>query len=171
MGSTSADTRISPRRIAARAVSLGLTLSALWLIGFHAALFIQRLNDSTLARPGVAARWGASVVLVAALFFFRRLAVRQPAVRSRHAVLIFWLLVAMLHVGTPADDRLLNLSNGFATVTQVGLAAVPAILLLLLLFSGNRPLVRSWNRDAAAERHSAAFLSACSRAPRSPPAF
>jgi hypothetical protein len=171
MGSTSADTRISVRRIAARAVSLGLTLAALWLIGFHAALFFQRLNDSSLARPGVAARWSVSVLLVAGLFIFQRFAARQRVLRSRHAVLIFWLLVAMLHVGTAADDRLLSLTSGFATVTQIGLAAAPAILLLIALFiSEDRPIRLSGNANVS-QIHPSKIHSACTHAPRSPPAF
>lgn len=171
MDGTAASTRGSARQIAARIVSVGLALAALWLIAFHAALFFQRLSDSSLSRPGVAVRWGVSVLLIAGLLVLQRFATRRVAARSRHAVIVFWLLVALLHVGTSADDRLLTSANGFTTLTQIGLAALPAVLLLLALFVSDPPRSRGFSKANSPQIRSASIRSASCSIPRSPPAL
>ena len=125
---------LTSRRLPSRIGSLILAGGVLWLVVFHAMLLWRRVADSSIIRPGVLLRWLAAALLVAGLVILQRRA--QARRRGHHATLIFWLLVAMVHIA-PADESLLN-GNQFATLAQAGFAAVQLALLGLVFLFGVR---------------------------------
>lgn len=119
------------RNVFLRLGSLALALASLWLIGFHVAIFWNRLADATIAQPEVLARWIGAALLIGAVLAFRR----YGKLRGRHATVVFWLLVAILHVNVPAEEQIV-------TLVQAGIVALPAAFLafalLALTFSVSR---------------------------------
>lgn len=119
------------RRVLSRIGSLGLGLAAVWLLAFHAALFWRRIVDATIQQPAVLARWLASAILIIAAFAAHRYASRHW--HRRHAGLAFGLLALLLHLGIPAEERLLGPMDSVAVVVQTGFAAAAAVLLTFAL--------------------------------------
>lgn len=67
---------------------------------FHAAVLWHRIVDASIAQPAVLAKWIASIALIGALLSLRN---------AHKALVIIWLLVALLHVGMPAGILLVLL--------------------------------------------------------------
>lgn len=155
------------RRLLSRAGSLLLAGGILWLVGFHALLLWRRVADASIVRPGVLARWIAAALLIAGLVALQRRATAQ--LRGRHATLILWLLVAMLHIG-PADQSLLD-GNHFATLVQTGFAlAQIALLGFAFLFGIRAAGYRKLLAVAPGSIALSAGTLATSSSPRAPPA-
>ena len=115
--------------------SIAVALAALWLIAFHAILLWRRFADATIADPSVLVRWlGAAALGLGAVAFHRFASIRW---RGRHATLIFWLLVAVLHFAAPADERLLDNEGNLLALAQLGLASLPAALATVALVAGS----------------------------------
>ena len=146
-----------------RLLSLALALAGLWLVAFHAAIFWQRIADATILQSGVLGRWIASALLIGGLAAFRR------RLSGRRARIVFWVLVAFLHLSIPAEERVLDLESPVATLVQVGLTTLPVILLAITLAlaricsdQSSFPLLRS-----ALARPKPQISAPC--APRAPP--
>lgn len=127
-------------RLLSRIGSLGLGLAGLWLGAFHAALLWRRIADATILQPAVLARWLASALLIAAAVVTHRVASRRW--HRRHAALAFGLLVLLLHVGIPAEEKLLGGMDSVAVLIQTGFAAVPAALLTFALYRNTTSIER-----------------------------
>ncbi len=87
---------------------------------FHGRLLWQRLTDGSLLQPVVVARWGVSVLLIAALL--RLWSRGLPVLRGRRAG-VLWLIVALLHAFTPGGP--------LPEAELVGEGMLPAALALL----------------------------------------
>src|SRR5688572_6387520 len=113
------------RRSLTRLASFVVGFAVLVLALFHGALLWRRFLDASIVQPGVLWRWLASALLVAGLVSARR--------RVRHTFLVFWLLVALLHVGTPVEQQVFDRTTRLGVVVQIGLSAVyPAVFLLVI---------------------------------------
>lgn len=120
-----------------RSALLRLIVAAVVLL--HAILLWQRLDDRSIVRPEVAVRWIAAAAVAGAALLLRR------ASRGSRGWVVFWLVVALLHVAGPAG----------AAWTEAILAATPLLLFLVaaasafiacptpLLGAGNRSRVRT----------------------------
>ena len=91
-----------------------LAIAAVVLL--HAFLLWQRLGDWSIARPEVAIRWMAGAAIA-----FAALLLRRSRSRSPHVWIVFWLIVALLHLAGPAG----------AVLTQAVVATTPLLLLLV----------------------------------------
>ena len=105
-----------------RSVLLRLIVAAVVLL--HAILLWHRLGDRSIVRPEVAIRWIAAAAVLGAAVLLRR------ASRGPRAWVVFWLVVALIHLAGPAG----------AVWTEAVLAAAP---LLLLFFAATIALVGS----------------------------
>ncbi|RPH37119.1 MAG: hypothetical protein EHM91_15420, partial [Planctomycetota bacterium] len=118
--------RLRARRLAS---SLGLAAVAS-LVLLHASILWDRLANGRMSEPGVALRWLAAGVLVAALVALRR---RGVSILWGRRALVLWLLVLLLHAGAAAPlDPTPRFGPGQLLVV-VPAALAPAFLLLLLL--------------------------------------
>src|SRR6185503_2932759 len=79
-----------------RVLSMGILLSTGALVALHVGFLWQRVADQSIAQPGVMARWA-----LAAAIAFGALALRRIASSSRSTWLVFWAIVALLHVMAP----------------------------------------------------------------------
>ena len=112
----------------------------LWLAIAHAGFLWRRIADYSLTEPLVLARWFGALLLVAVFVAMRRAGSR----RSSRALLVFWLLVAVLHATAPASEPVLDAGGNLALILQTGLVVLPAgLVLAALLVSLNRPDRRS----------------------------
>ncbi len=117
----------------ARFVLRGLAaVPAAGLALFHALLLWHRVTSSSLLEAAVMLRWFAALVLLFALVRLRQAGV--PLLWSRQA-LVFWLLVALLHVGAvPAlEARAIEPSTGLVltlTLSSVFLASLGGLAAL-----------------------------------------
>jgi hypothetical protein len=80
------------------------------LAAFHGALLLRRFDDASITRPMVLARWAFAIAIVAAAFIARRF------FSGRRVVIIFWLLVAVLHIAIPAGGSVNNAALLIATL-------------------------------------------------------
>jgi hypothetical protein len=96
------------------------------IVALHAVMLLRRVGDSSITRPVVLAQWAFAAVLLAAALFVRRALSRNG---GRRAAIIFWLFVAILHLA-PAGERYFDLRQDAALLVEVGLVAVPAIVIL-----------------------------------------
>ncbi|MGZ7078227.1 MAG: hypothetical protein ACXVJT_02335 [Thermoanaerobaculia bacterium] len=135
--------------------------AALLLSAVHAVFLWHRVVDDSLTEPRVLARWLAAALVLALFLVVRRSCSR----RAMPALLVLWLLVALLHAAVPAGDWILNARGDLSLILQTGLAAVPAGLLLAAL------LVASTARDRRTGLVAPAYPSfACSLPAGSPDA-
>src|SRR3954452_22427378 len=75
---------------------IAFTAPVVLLAAFHGALLLRHVEDASITRPVVLARWAFAIALVAAAFFARRF------FSGRRVVIVFWLLVAVLHLAMPS---------------------------------------------------------------------
>ena len=91
------------------------------LAAFHGALLLRHVEDASIARPMVLARWAFAIALLAAAFIARRF------FSGRRVVIVFWLLVAVLHLVVPAGSGV----NGAALLA----ATLPALIVVSAIAS------------------------------------
>jgi hypothetical protein len=99
---------------------IAFTAPVVLLAAFHGALLLHRFTDASIARPMVLARWAFAIVLLAAAFIARRF------FSGRHVVIVFWLLVALLHLVVPAGDRAFDAREELALLVAV----LPALIVV-----------------------------------------
>ncbi len=117
-------------RITGGALALGLVL-------LHLRLLWQRLSDQSVLEPVVAAKWLATVILLAALW---RLRARGYRLLTGRPAGIIWLLALLLHIQAPvvpASQMTGPVDIGwlFALPATVSVGAVVAITLGVALAS------------------------------------
>lgn len=153
------------RRSLQRIASFAIGVSALWLVAFHIALFWRRIADATIQHPAVLARWIASALLIAAGLAAHRYLSRHW---SRRRTLVFALLVLALHVGLPAEERIVGVGDLMSLAVDATLLAIVTGLVAtpIAIVSANSissaPAIR---RALPSE-----ILLAASASPRAPPA-
>ena len=123
---------------------IAFSVPIVFLAAFHGALLLGRFADASITRPMVLGRWAFAITLVAAAFIARRF------FRGRRAVIIFWLLVAILHLTIPAGGGSNNAALLAATLPALIVAGAaagtsstapwPASTLLLDVFIAFLPL-------------------------------
>jgi hypothetical protein len=87
-----------------------------FLAAFHGALLLGRFADASITRPLVLGRWAFAIALLAVAFIARRFFSR------RSVVIIFWLLVAVVHLAVPA--------GGSVNSAALLVATLPALIVL-----------------------------------------
>jgi hypothetical protein len=116
--------RSNRRSLATRAFRASWRIA---LIAFHAVLLAARLADASILEPAVFARWAGTLALLLSAFLFQRFA---PArLRGRRAVIIFWLLAALLHLFGPLQHVTHELD------LELTLQAAASLLAFALLFA------------------------------------
>lgn len=125
MKAGAASSRMRGRTNRLRWLMASASVAALTL--FHAAVLYRRIEDASIQRPLVLGRWLFAAALLIAALAVRRLPMRRS---GRRAVIVFWLLVALLHLAIPAGGQ----------IVDVMLAAVPAAIVIALL-TGDMPRV------------------------------
>jgi len=103
--------------------------ATLWLSAVHAGFLWRRVADESLTEPLVLARWLGAALVLAVFIMVRRTRSR----RASPAILVLWLLVALLHAAVPAGDQILDARGDLSLILQTGLAALPAGLILAAL--------------------------------------
>ena len=94
-------------------------LTAAIIVALHCGLLWQRVEDLSILRPDVLARWcGAAIVAAAAFILLRRRV-------SWRTWLVFWLAVFLLHAAPLQDGR-----------SAAPIEAVFAVASLMLLAAG-----------------------------------
>ena len=106
--------------------TIALAAPVVLIVALHAVILLRRVGDASITRPVVFGQWAFAAVLLAAALFVRRALSRNG---GRRAAIIFWLFVAILHLA-PAGERYFNLREDAALLVEVGLVAVPAIVIL-----------------------------------------
>jgi len=99
---------------------IAVVVPAIFLAAFHGALLLRRFTDASITRPLVLGRWAFAIALLAAAFIARRF------FSGRRVAIVFWLIVAVLHLAAPPADRLFDAREDAALFV----AAVPALLIL-----------------------------------------
>jgi len=99
---------------------IAIIVPAIFLAAFHGALLLRRFADASIARPLVLGRWAFAIALVIAALIARRF------FSSRRVAIVFWLIVALLHLGVPAADRVFDARENVALFV----AAIPALIIL-----------------------------------------
>lgn len=155
------------RRSVSRIASVAVGLTALWLIAFHLALFWQRMVDATILDPAVLLRWAGSALLIGAAVLLRRYADRH--LTRRHATFVFWLVVLLLHVTVPAEEKMMSNVDVLALALETGIIAAPLFLVSATLGSNSIPL-RQMALVAGSSAGRALPLLASNSASRAPPA-
>jgi hypothetical protein len=107
-----------------RAVALAAPI--VLIVVLHAVILLRRVGDESITRPVVLGQWAFAAVLLTAALFVRRALSRNG---GRRAAIIFWLFVAILHLA-PAGERYFDLRQDAALLEEVGLVAVPAMVIL-----------------------------------------
>src|SRR4051812_31913372 len=106
----------------ARVRVLAVSMAAVLLLAFHAVGFLRRVEDSSISRPLVLARWVVAGALLVAAILARRILQR----RDRRIALVFWLLAAVLHLFVPASADFLKSHDPVAVLVESVLALAPA---------------------------------------------
>ncbi|HXH92700.1 MAG TPA: hypothetical protein VNN25_14050 [Thermoanaerobaculia bacterium] len=106
--------------------TIALAAPVVLIVALHAVMLLRRVGDASITRPVVLAQWAFAAALLAAALFVRRALSRNG---GRRAAIIFWLFVAILHLA-PAGERYFDLRQDAALLVEVGLVAVPAIVIL-----------------------------------------
>jgi hypothetical protein len=89
---------------------IAFSAPVVFLAAFHGALLLRHFADASITRPMVLGRWAFAVALLAAAFIARRF------FSGRSVVIIFWLLVAVLHLIVPAGGSVNNAALLVATL-------------------------------------------------------
>jgi hypothetical protein len=111
--------RMRTRTSSMRLRWIAFTAPVVLLAAFHGALLLRHVEDASITRPIVLARWAFAIALVAAAFFARRF------FSGRRVVIVFWLLVAVLHLAVPSGERAVNAREDVALLVAV----LPALIL------------------------------------------
>jgi hypothetical protein len=156
------------RRSLSRIVSLTVGTAAVGLVGFHVALFWQRIADATISHPAVLMRWVASALLIGAALAARRYAAHYWS--SRKTGFIFWMLVLLLHATVPADERLLTTHDVVSLVAEAGIAVVAAFFAVVAAW-GSLLTLRPIPVSSSLAGHTLQQLLASPASPRAPPAL
>lgn len=156
------------RRSLSRIVSLTAGMAGIGLVGFHVALFWQRIADATISNPAVLTRWVASALLIGAGLAARRYTARHWS--SRKTGFVFWMLVLLLHATVPADERLLTTNDVVSLVVQAGIAVVTSLFAVVAAW-GSLHSLRPISASSSLTGHSLQQLSASPASPRAPPAL
>lgn len=134
------------------------------LIAFHAVLLAGRVSDASILEPAVLAKWCGALALVATATIFQRFA--PVRLRGRRAVIVFWLLAAMLHLFGPLEhigqELDLELTLGFA---------IPVIAFMILLAATLRAGFHARRLDVEQYRFRYLSPSSSPAAPRGPPSL
>lgn len=113
------------------------------IVSLHGLLLWQRCADATILEPLVLAKYLGAVLLLAGAFAYRRLA---PArLQGRRAVLVFWLVVAMLHLVAPFSAETRNLEAEIVAFVELGLG-LPLALAFFVLAGTVTPSLRALHR-------------------------
>jgi hypothetical protein len=104
------------RTASARLRWIALGAPVVFLTAFHGALLVRHFADASIARPMVLGRWAFTAVLLAAALIARKF------LTGRRVALIFWLLVAVLHLAIPAGGSVNN--------AALLVAVLPALIVL-----------------------------------------
>ena len=118
----------SGRRTSSLARSLRTQLlkaSCIGLLVFHAVLLIQRIGDSSIFTAAVLAKWLGAAALMGALLAFQRMAPMR--LRGARPMVVFWLLVVLLHAGSPVAANAQDFQGELAAVAELALL-VPAVI-------------------------------------------
>src|SRR4051794_38341388 len=94
---------------------IAFTAPVALLAAFHGALLVRHVEDASITRPIVLARWAFAIALIAVAFIARRF------FSGRRVLIVFWLLVAVLHLAIPAG----GVNNAALLV-----AVLPALIVL-----------------------------------------
>jgi len=89
---------------------IAFSVPVVFLAAFHGALLLRRFGDASITRPMVLGRWAFAIALLATAFIARRF------FSGRRVVIIFWLLVAVLHLAVPAGGSVNNAAFLIATL-------------------------------------------------------
>jgi hypothetical protein len=130
----------------ARLRLLAFGAPAVFLAAFHGALLLRHFADASITRPLVLGRWAFTLALLAAAFIARRF------VSGRHAVITFWLLVAVLHLAAPAGDRVFDAREDVALLVAV----LPALIGVSAILGGARSVL--WPASMLIAGRSIVFL-------------
>jgi hypothetical protein len=95
---------------------IAFSAPVVFLAAFHGALLLRRFADASITHPMVLGRWAFAIALLATAFIARRF------FSGRRVVLIFWLLVAVLHLVVPA--------GGGVNSAALLVATLPALIVL-----------------------------------------
>jgi hypothetical protein len=126
--------------------SLIVAVPIVFLAAFHAILLIHRIDDASITHPLVAGRWIFAAALLIAVLAGRRVV----SLRGRRAVaVVFWLLVAALHLAIPAGQGVFNATADIALIVEASLGTVPVLLALTVLLSASTIAIRAGTRRAA----------------------
>jgi hypothetical protein len=155
------------RGFVSRFASLVAGLAGLWLLGFHAVLLWRRIADASIQDPAVLARWIGSALLLGAVITARRYAMGRWS--RRNCTFAFWILVLLLHVVIPADQRQLASDEVALLMTQTGLVSITAAFLAFTLVADLRPSAVRSRLMACGATPLALPVVICSAAPRAPP--
>jgi hypothetical protein len=104
--------------------------SIIALVAFHGFVLLRRVEDSSITRPLVLGRWAFAIALLIGVLLLRRLRV---AGGGRRAAIVFWLLVAVLHLAVPADGNSLDAQRHLATLVEAALFVPAAFMLAILI--------------------------------------
>lgn len=107
---------------------MGILLSTGVLVALHAGILWQRLADQSIAQPGVMARWALAAVIA-----FGALVLRRIASSSRSTWLVFWAIVALLHVMAPTGAES---KADLAVLAEAGLVAAPLLVMFVVAATG-----------------------------------
>lgn len=113
-----------PFEQARRTLSLTTLLLTVFLVASHVGLLWQRIENWSITEPEVMARWAVSALLGIAALYLRRM-----ATTTRRTWLIFWLIIAVLHVVAPSPST----TPTAATLANTILAVAPLFLLLIVV--------------------------------------
>ena len=89
---------------------IAFSAPVVFLAAFHGALLLHHFGDASITHPMVIGRWAFAIALLAAAFIARRF------FSGRSVVIIFWLLVAILHLVVPAGGSVNNAALLVATL-------------------------------------------------------
>jgi hypothetical protein len=105
-----------------------IVLATAALVALHAGILWQRLADQSIAQPGVMARWAVAAVIALGALVLRRI-----GSSSRSTWLVFWAIVALLHVMAPAGAEY---TADLAVLTEAGLIAAPLLVMFVAAATG-----------------------------------
>lgn len=109
---------------------------ALWIVALHAILLLARIEDGSILRPEVAARWLASIAIVALLGTVARF--RRSLRFGRASLVAVWLIAALLHTAVPAGSRLIDTADEWLAIGQNAVLAAVALSLFVAVLGDDR---------------------------------
>ncbi len=140
----------SPRSQArlSRFRSLVVSAPIIFLAAFHAAVLLRRIGDASITRPLVLGRWAFAAALLILGFAARRVLARRG---GRRVAIVFWLLVAVLHLVIPAGEGYFDARDQVALLVEAGLVVVPASIVLAILLNASAITAQGGSRWISAD--------------------